>query len=52
MLDSLSALGILSHAPGHLRYFGINIVQGDDLSSSVDSGDKRSYLSSMGIPGV
>lgn len=35
-IDARCTLGTIVHGPGHLRYFGLNLNQRDDMASSVD----------------
>lgn len=43
-------LGTIVHAPGHLRFFGLNIYHLDDYSISIYSGDKLMLLEQAPIP--
>lgn len=45
-MDSKFKLGTVSHTPGVLRYFGLRIVQHDDMRINVEGDDK---LSAIGI---
>lgn len=42
-------LGTIAHGPGHLRYFGINILQEANLSVTVEADDKPLEISSATI---
>lgn len=42
-------LGIIAHDPGHFRYFGLNLQQIDDYSTSVDGDDKLAGIAAMPI---
>lgn len=45
-------LGTLSHGPGTLRYFGLNILQYDDYSVSIDGNDKLDAIATLPITRV
>lgn len=39
-IKTSSTLGTITHGPGLLRYFGLNIKQHEDYSVSLDADDK------------
>lgn len=42
--DARFELGTVAHGPGSLRFYGMNIVQNEDMTCSIDANDKLSAL--------